>query len=533
MKIARETKAGGSDKRARLREILGILSRNDILHGLTPEKLRRIVEELGPTFVKLGQILSMRRDMLPAAYCRELSKLRADVAPMPFHEVRAVMEAEYGVPLKTLFASVEEKPLGAASIAQAHAAVLRDGRSVVVKVQRPGIRETMAQDIVLLRRAARMLGALSGTGHVIDFRMVLDEMWFVAQQEMDFLIEARNADEFRRLNRDVVYIACPHIDHQHTTARVLTMEYIDGISIDNVDKLRAEGYDLDEIASKLADNFVKQVVDDAFFHADPHPGNLRVRGGQIVYLDMGMMGRLTARDRDCFQKAVQAVAVGDTGTVKDVLLTIGVHSGPIDHARLYADIDDMLGRYGSMRLADMDLSRLLEELLALAGEHHIAMPEGVTMLGRAMVNVQGVLAVLSPDSNLMSIMANHIRGGVLRGFDPQKELESGLRSLTASGRKALDLPAQLSDLLKMAIKGQTKINWELTGSREPLAALDHMVNKLVLCVLIAALLIGSSLLCTVPATVTVLGLPVLAFLGYLAAAVLGGCLLIAVVRRRR
>ena len=287
----------------RLKEILQVLARHDIVKGMTPEKLRNIVEDLGPTFVKLGQIMSMRQDMLPAAYCRELSKLRTEVSPMPFDEVRQVIEEEYDTRLERVFASFDRQPLGAASIAQAHAAVLRDGSPVVVKVQRQGIRDVMARDIQLLRKAARILKAASSAGNALDFGVILNEMWAVAQQEMDFLIEARNAGEFYKLNQDVAYVTCPQIHSQVTTSRVLVMEYIEGFDLDRPDILTDNGYDLEEIGLKLADNYVKQIIDDGFFHADPHPGNLRIREGQIVFLDLGMMGRLSQRDKSLFRQA--------------------------------------------------------------------------------------------------------------------------------------------------------------------------------------------------------------------------------------
>ena len=324
------------------------------------------MEDLGPTFVKLGQIMSMRQDMLPAAYCRELPKLRTEVSPMPFDEVRQVIEEEYDTRLERVFASFDRQPLGAASIAQAHAAVLRDGSPVVVKVQRQGIRDVMARDIQLLRKAARILKAASSAGNALDFGVILNEMWAVAQQEMDFLIEARNAGEFYKLNQDVAYVTCPQIHSQVTTSRVLVMEYIEGFDLDRPDILTDNGYDLEEIGLKLADNYVKQIIDDGFFHADPHPGNLRIREGQIVFLDLGMMGRLSQRDKALFRQAVRAIAEHNVNALKDVLLTLGVHNGRINHTRLYGDIEDLLTQYGSMGLADMDLGRMLEEFLGLA-----------------------------------------------------------------------------------------------------------------------------------------------------------------------
>ena len=517
----------------RLKEILQVLARHDIVKGMTPEKLRNIVEDLGPTFVKLGQIMSMRQDMLPAAYCRELSKLRTEVSPMPFDEVRQVIEEEYDTRLERVFASFDRQPLGAASIAQAHAAGLRDGSPVVVKVQRQGIRDVMARDIQLLRKAARILKAASSAGNALDFGVILNEMWAVAQQEMDFLIEARNAGEFYKLNQDVAYVTCPQIHSQVTTSRVLVMEYIEGFDLDRPDILTDNGYDLEEIGLKLADNYVKQIIDDGFFHADPHPGNLRIREGQIVFLDLGMMGRLSQRDKNLFRQAVRAIAEHNVNALKDVLLTLGVHNGRINHTRLYGDIEDLLTQYGSMGLADMDLGRMLEEFLGLANSHGISMPEGVTMLTRGMLTIQGVLASLAPELNLVQIMANRMLGEAARDFDLLAELKDGGKTLAASGRKAVALPAQLSDLLGMTIKGQTKVNLELTGSDEPLAQVDRMVNKLVLALLSAALLVGSSLICTTDMKPKLLGIPMLGAFGFFIALILMGYLLVDTFRKKR
>ncbi|MFR1435205.1 MAG: ABC1 kinase family protein [Acutalibacteraceae bacterium] len=530
---AEKAEEGKKEDRRRLREILGVLARHNLAGGMTPEKLRSIVEDLGPTFVKLGQIMSMRRDMLPEAYCRELEKLRAEVRPLAFEEVRGVVETEYGVSLRSVFDVFDETPIGSASIAQVHAARLKNGAPVVVKVQRPGIRDTMARDIALLRRAAGHLGGIGGLGSVVDFRMVLDEMWVVAQQEMDFLIEAQHAEKFRWLNEEIAYVTCPRVERRFTTSRVLVMEYIDGIPIDAHEALEQAGYDRAEIGTKLAENYVKQVLEDAFFHADPHPGNLRVRGGKIVWLDLGMMGRLTEKDQTLLKRAVRAIVENDVGTVKEVLLTIGVHSGRIDHARLYADIDDLLTQYASAGMAEMDLSRMLEEILTLASNHGISMPQGISMLCRGMMTMQGVLADLSPDINIVTIMANHLSAGALQDIDWSQETQSAVRALLSSGRKTLDVPAQLSDLLKMTIKGQTKVNLEVSGSDGPLHVLGGMVNRLILGIVLAALLIASGVICASGIEPAVGGMPVYGLISFSLAAVLGVVLLFKVFHAKK
>lgn len=521
--MEKTTNSSDSSKK-RLREIIGVLVKSDVVKGITPEKLRKIIEDLGPTFIKLGQVMSMRHEILPKEYCKELEKLRADVRPMDFEEVKKVIEEEYGTDLSEVFKYFDEEPLGSASIAQVHSAVLKNGGRVVVKVQRPGIKDVMARDISLLRKAAVILKIAGNTGNVIDFGMILDEIWTVTCQEMDFLIEARHAEEFYDFNREVAYATCPRIQHKYTTSKVLVMEYIEGIQIDDNQTLIARGYDLSEIGLKLAENYIKQIIDDAFFHADPHPGNIRIREGEIVWIDMGMMGRLSNRDKVLFRNAVKAVAENNIDELKSTLLTLGNHKGRINHARLYSDIDEMFSKYGTLNFGEMDLGRIMEELLILANGHGISMPRGLSMLSRGIITIEGVLSKLSPDTNIIQVMANHMSSELLNDIDWSKELKSAGKVLYSSARKAVDIPSQLSDVLKMTIKGQTKMNVELTGSEEPLEHIDRMVNKLIICIINAALFIGSSLLCTTDMKLKIFGIPLLGVLGYSAAVALSAWL---------
>ena len=317
------------DNRARLREITAVLRKHHISRGVTPEKLRAILEELGPTYVKLGQIMSLHSDVLPQRYCDELMKLTSEVTPMPFSEVEEVINRSYREDWRNIFASIEHNTLGSASIAQVHKARLLDGRDVIVKVERKGIYDTMARDIGLLKRAVGILPPIGGLKNVVDLEMVLDELWSTAQEEMDFLKEAANMEEFARNNQGINYIRCPKLYHEYTTSRVLVMEYIGGCPVDDKNKLLAEGYDLGEIGRKLVNNYIKQVMEDGFFHADPHPGNVKVMDGKIVWIDMGMMGRLTYRDRNLMATAVRAIAVGDIAVLESTILELGDVQGKI------------------------------------------------------------------------------------------------------------------------------------------------------------------------------------------------------------
>ena len=306
-----EQKNGYGD---RLKEITAVLKKHSITRGISPEKLRLILEDLGPTYIKLGQLMSLRSDILPKRYCDELMKLCSEVPPMPFSEVIEVLEESMGCPWQAEFQKIQEKPLGSASIAQVHRATLKTGEEVVIKVQRKGIYETMARDIGLMHKAVRLMPPVSIKG-AVDLNMVLSELWTVTQEEMNFLTEAANISEFAKKNKGVAFVKVPILYREYTTTHVLVMEYIDGIAINDKEKILQNGYDLNEIGSKFVDNFIRQVIEDGFFHADPHPGNVRIQGGKIVWIDMGMMGRLTERDRQLIGQAVEGVAFKDIGKI--------------------------------------------------------------------------------------------------------------------------------------------------------------------------------------------------------------------------
>ena len=518
----------------RLKKIVSILVKHEITKGLTPEKLRLIIEDLGPTFIKIGQIMSMRRDIFPSDYCIELEKLRSQVTPMPFDEFIRIIEDEYECPVNEVFRTINQEPLGSASIAQVHAADLLDGAKVVIKVQRPGIYKVMAQDVVLLNRATGILNVASGIGDVVDFKMIVDEMWSTAQQEMDFLFEAKNAQLFNELNAEIKYIGCPKIYNQFTTSKVLVMEDIVGIEIDEKIELQEAGYDLQEIGIKLAENYVKQIIDDGFFHADPHPGNMFIRDGQIVWIDLGMMGKLSKREMGLLRRSVKAVATRDVESLEGAILSLGVHKGKrINHSLLYEAIDRMLDVYGTEELSNINMGRFLEEILRIAAENHIGMPRGISMLSRGMITIEGVIAEISPDANFVRIMANHMAGQQVANFDLNNFMETNRRKILISGEKAISVPGQISDFLSLANKGQLKVNLEIMGSDEPLAEIDQMVNKIVICIILAALLISSSFIATTDMTPLFMGIPALGALGYFTAIILSLGLMISIYRKKR
>ena len=504
----------------RLKEMVAVLRKYEVVRGMTPEKLRHILEDLGPTFVKLGQVMSMRPDFLPQEYCDELMKLQNGAKPLPFSTIIEVIEQEYSRRWNKVFASIDEEVLGSASIAQVHRAVLTTGERVVVKVQRPGIYKVMARDMVLLKRASRLVRVVSHSQDVIDFDMVLEEMWGIAKQEMDFLIEADHIEEFRHLNQDEAFVTCPNVYRNLTTQHILVMEYVDGVRIDDFDGLRARGVDITLLGRRLGENYVKQIIEDGYFHADPHPGDIWVRGGRIVWLDLGMMGRLSNRDRTAIRKAVIALANHDTFEMKTAVLALGVPRGHINHTALYQDIDALMAQYSTLDFRDLRMGVLTRQIMNILRVHHIACPQGLSMFARGLLTIEGVMRLVCPKVSFVEIFAKRLQLNYKKNFDWREEISKAKRESYLLMRKSMALPEQISDILKMTMSGQTKVNLDLTGSEEPLRHVDKMVNRVIVAVLCAALLLGSSTICTPNMTPKIMEIPLLGFVGYLIAFVL-------------
>ena len=479
----------------RLLEILTILKKYHLNQGLTPLKLKNIFMELGPTFVKIGQIMSLRNDLLPNEYCQALESLHADVKKMDFAEVVEVVESSTKQKLTSMYADFKQQPLGSASIAQVHLAHTLENQEVVVKVQRKGIYEKMQSDVSLLKKAIKILKLTPNKlTTVIDFNMVLDELWDVAKQEMDFYIEAKNCQEFYENNHQYNYILSPQIISTLSTDKVLVMNNIGGIRIDEKEQLLKAGYNCDEIAEKLINNYIKQVVVDGFFHADPHPGNIHICNGKIAWLDLGMMGRLSHKDQNAIMLAMAGVVEGDISKIKVALLTLGDVKKEINHHQLYNDIDSLLARFGSLPLKAINLASIMEEILNIAEKYHISLPKGVALLARGISTIEGVIIDLNPNISSIELVTNYLTQNAFSQFDLSQELKASSITMYDSSKKLLKLPAMVSELLKMTLKGETNVNITVNNSAELRLILNFLVNKMVLGIIAAAMLISFAIL---------------------------------------
>lgn len=517
----------------RLKEIVAVLRDRELLQGVTPVKVRQVLEDLGPTFVKLGQIISMRPDFLPNEYQAELTRLQSEVKPMDFSVVREIVQREYNQSWDGIFASIDEHAMGSASIAQVHRASLLNGDRVVIKVQRPGIYEVMAKDIALLKKAISLLNLVRDSEGVVNLESIVDEMWEIAKQEMDFLLEADHIEEFAHLNKDDENILCPKVNRQLTTQRILVMECMEGIPLDDGEGLQAACVDMERIGRRLGINYVKQMIDDGFFHADPHPGNIWVKDGRIIWLDLGMMGRLSVRDRNSFRHAIMALVTNDVYGMKEAVLALGIPRGKVDHIQLYDDVAALMAQYGDLDFEHLKAGEVARKILMVLKSNNIAIPHGFSMFARGVMIMEGVMTRCCPQVNFSEIFAKGLRVSMEKDFSWLAELNKFKRDSYMLMKKSMQLPEQISDILKMTLSGQTKVNLDLTGSQEPLQKLDSMINKMIMAIISAALLLGSSTICTTQMEPKIMEIPLLGVLGYLAAMVLCSKLLWSIIKTDR
>ncbi|ADU51472.1 ABC-1 domain-containing protein [Thermaerobacter marianensis DSM 12885] len=445
--------------------------------------LRQALEELGPTFVKLGQLLSTRPDLLPPEVLRELGRLQDRVPAFPFEEAAAQIEQELGRPVHQLFARFDPRPLAAASIGQVHAAQLPDGRPVVVKVQRPGIRHTIEADLALLMDLAELAERYSPWAAFYPFRDIAAELAASLRAELDFVREGRNAQRLARLLAGRPEVRVPQVIWEYTTPRVLTLERLEGAKLSEVGGLEPAA------ARRLARTLVDAVLDPlfraGFFHADPHPGNiLLLPGGRVGLVDFGITGQLDRTTRRRLAGAVIALWRGDAGALLQAVEGLATVPPGTDRRRLRRDLELLLDRYGDVPLSQLDLTEMLPVFFELLRRHRVRVPADLALVGKTLLSLQGVVRAIDPDLSVLDLARPMGRRLLRQYLSPAEVGRRWLDRWEERAEPLLDLPAQLHGLLVEARAGRPVFKVEVVGREELYQGLSRLVNRLAFSVLL-------------------------------------------------
>ena len=495
-------------------------------------RIRMVLEELGPTFIKLGQMLSTRPDILPEEFLQELIKLQDEVPPFPFEEAKKCLEKDLGGPVGRFFTGIEEEPLAAASIGQVHRARLISGEEVVIKIQRPNIRRVVEVDLEILYHLAGLLER-----HVFGWDLhrpteVVEEFGHNLERELDYRSEASNMERMSIQHRGDTRFCVPRVYRDVSGERLLTMDYVDGIPAGSFAELKEAGYDLAEIADLGGELIMQQTLVHGFFHADPHPGNLLVLPGpSICLLDLGMVGRLDFDTRERIVDLILAVVRQDPADLVDALLRVTEWEEEPDRKALERETGEFIDDHFFRPLKDVELGRALQDLFSVAQSYRLRMPANLLFLIKALTATEGLGRQLDPDFDVVKKAAPFVRKAQFQRLNPRRVVGDAW----AFGAELLDMlkvfPTEARTLGRMAKQGKLKIEIKLVGLEDMRAAQDRNSNRLAFAVVLAALVIGSSVVIQSGIPPTWHGIPIIGLAGYLVAGVMAFWLLISILRR--
>ncbi len=498
----------------------------------TPPQAKELADELerlGPTFIKLGQLLSTRADIIPIGYMDALSRLQDRVEPFPFEQVEKIVAEELGVRLSKAFSHFEPKPLAAASLGQVHQAVLRNGRPVAVKVQRPDIRQRIIEDLEALQHVAELLDKHTHSGKRLEFQKMLDEFRHSLLNELDYRREARhltilgtNLEEFDR-------IMVPQPVEDYTTSRVLTMDFVRGTKVTGLSPVARLELDGEELARQLFRAYLKQILADGFFHADPHPGNIFVTDdGRVAMIDLGMVARLSPGMQEKLLQLLLAISEGRAEEASDIAIAIGDPMESFDERGFRRKVGDFVIRHQDVTVAQIAVGKVVLEITKLCAEHDIRPPSELTMLGKALLNLDQVGKVLDPrfDPNaaIRQYSVEVTRKRLAHAVSPGNVFTRMMEMKEFADR----LPSRVNRILDALADNRLKLNVDAMDEVRLTEGFQKVANRITIGLILAALIVGAAMLMKVDTTWRILGYPGLAMLFFLVAAA-GGIALIVII----
>ncbi len=498
------------------------------------ERVRMALEELGPTFVKMGQILSTRPDLLPVEFIQEFAKLQDHVPPFAYTEVRRIIETEFGTALEDIFKDFDPVPLASASIGQVHQARLADGEEVVVKVQRPNIQQIFAVDLEILLHLATLLERHVEGWEIHRPTRVVEEFTHMLQKELDYTIEASHVERFAWQFASDPTIYIPLVYRNATTKRVLTMEYIEGIKASDIDRLEEAGLDRREIAQRGAKIIMHQIFVHGFFHADPHPGNIFILPNNVIcFVDFGMMGRLDRQNREHFVDLVMSIVRRDETKATDALLRLTDWDEEPHRSALEREIAEFMDQYFYRPLKEVELGSLLHQLLELVSRHRLRFPPDLFLTLKALSTLENLGRLLDPDFDLIKQAAPFVWHVQMDRLHPKRLTKDMLDSGAELFHLLKEIPGEIREILKQVRQGKIKVEFEHRGLEPMLITHDRISNRLAFAIVLASLVIGSALIVLSDIPPKWYEIPVIGLAGFLVAGVMGFWLLLSILRHGR
>ena len=484
------------------------------------EELAADVERMGPTFIKLAQLLSTRADLLPQPYIEALTRLQDKVEPFPFTEVEQIVANELGVRISKAFSYFESSPIAAASLGQVHRAALRDGREVVVKVQRPGIREEMSKDMDVLSDMASFLDSHTEAGRKYEFAPLLEEFRKNLLRELDYRLEARNLIIFANNLREFDRIIVPQPVEDYTTSRVLTMDYISGRKITALSPLAKIDLDGYQLAQHLFQAYLHQILIDGFFHADPHPGNVFLTDDRrIALIDLGMVARIAPRPQEQLIQLLLAISEGKGDDAADITIKMGEAKPGFDEKSFRKHVADLVLENQNAQLENLDSGRVVLRIQQIAGESNFRLPTEFTMIAKALLNLDQVVHTLDPKFDPNFAIRSYADVIMERRF--RKSLSAGnLYGTVLELKEFVDkLPARVNQLVDTLTTKGIRIDADVIDEHSLLSSLHKIANRITVGLLLAALIVGAALMMRVESSFTILGYPAIAIIFFLLAAI--------------
>jgi ubiquinone biosynthesis protein len=522
---------GLADALAKAGHALRIDHADDLARLPPPVQLRQALEELGPAFVKLGQILAGRADLLGPEWISELGRLHASVPAVPLALLLPELREDLGGEPDTVFARFDPEPLAAASIAQVHRATLHDGSEVVVKIRRPGIVDVIEADLRLLDRAAQAAEREWPALRPYRPRLLLRQFAQSLRRELDLASECRHAERVARNLAALPEVLIPRVHWQYTRERVNVQDYVNGIPGSDLERLVREGLDPRLLARRGAHAVLKMIVEDGFFHADPHPGNVfYLPGNRLAFIDFGMVGRLSQGRRDELLRLLLGLVERQPQAVADVLLDWTDSRRQADIAQLEEDIEAFVDQYHGTPLSQLHLGEMLVEVTAVLRQHRLVLPADLALLIKAFVSLESMGRGLDPDFHMAAEAQPLLRQLVRARYQPRALAQRGWSSLRGLGAQLGRLPQDLSRALRNLGRGHVQVGIEIAHLRRAADQIDRAANRLSIALVIAALIIGSSIVMTVSGGPQLLGLPAFGLMGFLGA-VGGAVWLLRAIRR--